>query len=290
MKNTSTNATPLWRLSRGKLFCPTPFLVAGIVNITPDSFSDGGLFEKPEDALSLVQKHLHEGAEIIDIGAESTRPGANDIGSAEEIRRLKPLLNLLQAKDFHGKGAHISVDTFRAATANFALANGATIINDIAGTAFDPDMISVLVEHKPGYILGNSPAKPSQMMKKNYYTDVVDNLLQHFTETMNNLVRAGFPEENICLDPCVGFGKNTAQTLKVFAAIPKFLALGRPLYFGVSRKNFIGELTAMPIEERNCPTQVVVALLATKGVHIHRVHNVRETKATLAIVQAMQDS
>ena len=278
---------PNWRISKGKLFCPAPYMVAGIINITPDSFSDGGIFESPRDAFALAQKHMADGAEIIDIGAESTRPGAQDIGAEEEIRRLAPLFELMQENDFINKGVQVSVDTFRAKTAEFALKNGATIINDIAGTAFDADMVSVLKEHKPGYILGHSPAKPSEMMQKNYYTDIIDSLLQHFTETMNELVRAGLPEENICLDPCVGFGKNTLQTLKIFEGIPKFLALGRPLYFGISRKNFIGELTGLPTDRRSNPTSVVVALLAQKGVHIHRVHNVEETKAALAIVQAM---
>ena len=280
---------PLWATGKGRLLRPAPFLVAGIVNVTPDSFSDGGQFNTPERAVELMRRHIAEGAELIDIGAESTRPGAEDIGADEELRRLKPVLELARANGLlETPSATFCLDTFRPKTAAWALENGISVINDISGTLFEPGMVSVLADYKPGYILGHSPARPALMQEKNHYPNVVNAVLQHFTDTMDALVRAGLPEENICLDPCIGFGKSTTQSLELFAAVPRLLALGRPLYFGISRKRFLTDITGFSLEERACPTQVVTALLANKGVHIHRVHDVAATKGTLAIVQAMQ--
>lgn len=281
--------SPLWATGKGRLLRPAPFLVAGIVNVTPDSFSDGGQYNAPERAVELMRRHSAEGAELIDLGAESTRPGAEDIGVDEELRRLKPVLELARANGlFETPTATFCLDTFRAKTAAWGLENGISVINDISGMQFDSGMVSVLAEHKPGYVLGHSPALPRHMQEKNHYPNVVNAVIQHFTDKMNALVRAGLPEENICLDPCIGFGKSAAQSLELFAAVPRLLALGRPLYFGISRKRFLTDITGVSLEERGCPTQVVTALLASKGVHIHRVHDVGATKTTLALVQAMQ--
>lgn len=302
---------------------PAPFLVAGIINITPDSFSDGGRFHSPDAALTRVRQVMDEGADMVDLGAESTRPEARDIGHAEEWRRMEPVLAgtlalrsppalqpALSSTRSPRPSPAISIDTFRADTAARALAPGkinaeagADIINDVSGGTFDPAMAEVLAEFKPGYVLGHSPALPSVMQNAPYYTNVVDELMHWFSTRMNALVKAGLPEECICLDPCIGFGKNLEHNLAVCAAAPRFAALGRPLYYGISRKTFLGALLGEALSRRSqnalrpdspykhprdSATQIAVAVLAGKGVAIHRVHQVAETVATLKIVQSMR--
>lgn len=268
-----------------------------------------------------MRQVVDQGAAIVDLGAESTRPGADDIGQAEEWRRLRPVLEetlalrasmAAMAAPEGEKSASppfaVSIDTFRAGTAARALAlgrsdpeAGADIINDVSGGAFDPAMTGVLAEFKPGYVLGHSPARPGIMQINPRYDNVVDELLHWFTSRMTALVKAGLPEECICLDPCIGFGKNLRHNLAVCAAVPRFARLGRPLYFGVSRKSFLASLLeALPpgrnasgrlapdMRERDAATQAAVALLARSGVAVHRVHQVADTLVTLAIVRGME--
>lgn len=306
-----------WRITGGRRVRPAPFLVAGIVNITPDSFSDGGAWFSPEAALDRARRVADEGAAIVDLGAESTRPGADDIGQDEEWRRLKPVLEGtldLRAARALAEGRSekesppfaVSIDTFRAGTAALALASGrenpdagADIINDVSGGAFDPAMVDVLAEFKPGYVLGHSPDRPAVMQRCPRYANVVDELLQWFDSRMAALVKAGLPEECICLDPCIGFGKTLEHNLAICAAAPRFVRLGRPLWFGVSRKSFLVNLLEeagyAPAREQASPdmrardmgTQAAVALLARSGVAVHRVHQVADTVATLAVVRGM---
>jgi dihydropteroate synthase len=275
--------------------------VAGIVNITPDSFSDGGCFARPDEALCRVRQVIDKGADMVDLGAESTRPGAEDIGEAEEWRRLEPVLRgALILRVSPGKAAPpvpLAVDTYRAATAAAALTlspspedapvPGPDVINDISGGSFDPGMADVLARFKPGYVLGHSPARPRVMQRNPRYDDVVDDLLFWFSSRLETLTRAGLPEECVCLDPCIGFGKNLAHTRAIIRAIPRFKALGRPLYFGISRKSFLGEITGLDSSRRDTATQATIALLAAAGVAVHRVHQVADTVATLKIVQTL---
>ena len=323
MERAHTGHQACWRISGGRRLTPAPFLVAGIVNITPDSFSDGGRYVSPDAALTRVRRIVAEGADMADLGAESTRPGADDIGHGEEWRRLEPVLTgtlalrsalVRQASPSPAAPSRppfaVSIDTFRAETAARALAPGKTraeagadIINDVSGGTFDPAMADVLAEFTPGYVLGHSPALPGVMQKAPRYGDVVDELMHWFSTRLNVLIKAGLPEECICLDPCVGFGKNLEHNLAVCAAAPRFAALGRPLYYGISRKTFLGALLGThfpqppPQDDRNpaspsghprdSATQIAVALLARDGVAIHRVHQVADTVATLKIVQGM---
>lgn len=286
---------PTWKIRRGRIFTPAPFLVAGIVNITPDSFSDGGRYAEHEDAIARVRQMMAEGVHMVDLGAESTRPGARDIGPDEEWRRLEPVLEkTLALRDDAEKAKSesdvpvfaVSIDSFRAATAARAAEAGADVINDVSGASFDPAMAEVLAQYQPGYVLGHSPARPDTMQQSPRYDNVVEELLRWFESRMALLVSRGLPEECICLDPCIGFGKTLAHTLDIIAAIPRFAALGRPLYFGISRKSFLGEITGLPVNERGGATQAATALLARAGVQIHRVHDTAETLATLAVVRA----
>lgn len=287
-------AAARWLMTGGRRLALAPCIVAGIVNITPDSFSDGGCCFEPRQAMSRVRQVLADGAAMVDIGAESTRPGALDIGHKEEWRRLEPVLkDTLLLRETMSDGTKngelpfaVSVDTFRAATAAKALdlgVRGADVINDISGGAFDPAMDEVLAAHKPGYVLGHSPARPAVMQNKPRYQDVVGEILDWFTGRMNALVKAGLPEDRIALDPGIGFGKTLEHTMTIFAALNRFAALGRPLYFGISRKSFIGAITGLECAERDAPTQVFTACLAAGGVYAHRVHNVAQAVATLKI-------
>lgn len=337
-------ATPSggWQIRGGRLLMPAPFLVAGIVNLTPDSFSDGGCFARPEDARARIREVIAQGADMLDLGAESTRPGAEDIGHAEEWRRLEPGLQYaLNLRSGAERPFSLAVDTFRAETAARALClrplpdapynppgstpdgtpgstpynpphnpdstpdgtsgntpdntaalaalPGLDVINDVSGASFDPGIIDVVAQYRPGYVLGHSPARPRDMQVNPHYADVVDDLLDWFTRRLNLLVRAGLPEACVVLDPCIGFGKNLEHTLAIIRAIPRFLALGRPLYFGISRKNFLGRLTGLPVDQRDGATQAATALLAQAGVAIHRVHAVQEAVVALQIAAAFSD-
>lgn len=258
-------------------------LVAGIVNITPDSFSDGGQHSGQENLLALMHRHLDEGANMLDLGAESTRPGASPVPQEEEIRRLAPVMDMAQKMVQHSPAVGLSIDTYKAGTAAWALEGGAHIINDISGGAFDANMLPLVAEHKPGYVLGHCPAPPSIMQQAPTYSNVVEEVLAHFTRTMNTLVQRGMPEERIVLDPCIGFGKTLEHNLAIIRAVPRLLSLGRPLYFGLSRKRMLGELTGLPVEERGTATAVATALLASKGVLLHRVHHVAPAKHALLL-------
>lgn len=303
----------IWQTGGGRQLLSAPFLVAGIVNITPDSFSDGGCFATAEAASQRARSVVEQGAGMVDLGAESTRPGAEDIGHAEEWRRLQPVLQELldwreeqrrntfsaasaAALEAPGPGAFsVAVDTWRAATAVKVLElrpklgadAGAEVINDVSGGSFDPALPEALAQFKPGYVLGHSPARPAVMQQAPRYDNVVEELLAWFSCRMNALVRAGLPETCIALDPCIGFGKTLEHTLEIIAAIPRFLALGRPLYFGISRKSFLGAIAGRPVHERDSATLAATVLLARAGVRIHRVHQVSGAVDALKVAAAL---
>ncbi len=275
-------------LARDRRLAAAPFLIAGIVNVTPDSFSDGGRHAGAEQALGHALRLEAEGAHILDLGAESTRPGADPVEPEEEQRRLEPVLRgLLAARARSESHAVISVDTYHAATAAWALEAGADMINDISGGVFEPEIIVVAAEYRAGFVLGHCPAPPKVMREHPRSSDVVKNLIRHFETRMERLIRAGLPEEYICLDPCIGFGKDLADTALIFRNIPRLAALGRPLYFGLSRKSFLGAATGLPTEDRDPLTAVAVALCAAGGVAVHRVHDVAGAAAALALVRAL---
>ncbi|MDR2799779.1 MAG: dihydropteroate synthase [Desulfovibrio sp.] len=292
------------RLGGGRLLDVDAFFVAGIVNLTPDSFSDGGLYAHPDAALGRVRAILRQGAFFVDLGAESTRPGCADTGQAEEWRRLAPVLEavlpLRLARDEPESPAPPSfclcVDTFRAGTAAAALGAHENIpgvlpvdlINDISGGFLDPAMDETLAARKPGYVLGHCPIPPSRMSGRERYPDVADALLAWFSARLEALVRKGLPEDCVCLDPCIGFAKSDADALRIIAALPRFAALGRPIYLGLSRKGILGTLTGLPPEKRDAATAAACALLALAGVDIHRVHDVESCLAALKIAAAFR--
>ncbi len=221
------------------------------------------------------------------MGGESTRPFSPQVSLEEEIKRVIPVV---QAIKENLPQAVISVDTYKAEVARRALEKGAEIINDVSACTFDPSLLEVVVEYKPGYVLMHSLGRPETMQENPHYENVVEEIYAFFEEKLNLLVKKGLPEENIVLDPGIGFGKLLEHNLAILANIEKFFSLGRPLYVGLSNKSMWEKLLGLKVGERQIATQVATALLAQKGVYIHRVHEVKETKETLTIVEALKNA
>lgn len=279
-------AAHTWILGGGRAFTPAPFGIMGIVNLTPDSFYDGGAHDAPAAAVAHARLLLSQGAHILDLGAESSRPGAEPVSPEEELRRLLPVLRALRAET---PEALISVDTYHAATAAAALLEGAAIINDISACTFDPALLDVVSGHRPGYVLMHSQGMPRTMQQAPRYDNVVDDVLAFFEHHMAVLVSAGLPEQHIVLDPGIGFGKRLEHNVELLRHVDRILALGRPVLMGVSMKSVFRELLHLPPDPalRANATQVATALLASRGVTLHRVHDVAATAETLRLTAAL---
>ncbi|MDR1776421.1 MAG: dihydropteroate synthase [Desulfovibrio sp.] len=263
---------------------PAPFGVMGIVNLTPDSFYDGGRYVVPEAGITRALSLCNEGADIVDFGAETTRPGCIPISSEEEQGRLMPVL--LAALDIYPDMV-VSVDTYHAETAAAALARGAVIINDISACSFDPGLTDVLVQYKPGYVLMHHKVEQQTAGRDPCRVDIRKDVRNFFEREMNRLVRAGLPENRIALDPGIGFGKKCAHNTELLAHPEDWLVFGRPVLMGLSMKTVFGDLLGLPTEARGTATQVATALLWDRGVFWHRVHDVAETRRTLALAAAL---
>lgn len=261
---------------------PAPFFVAGIVNVTPDSFYDGGVHD---DASSGVRHGLtlaEMGADILDIGGESTRPYADPVSEKDELARVIPVIRELAEGDH---GAVLSVDTYKAVVAAQAFEAGADILNDVSAFRFDPELLEVIGQYKPGYVLMHSLGKPEDMQEKPRYDDVVGEIMAFFEERLDKLVKAGLPEDRVVLDPGIGFGKQLEHNLSILREIERFKPLGFPLYMGLSNKSLWQGLLGLDVGERQNATQAATAIMAAKGVPVHRVHEVKLAVQTLTIAQ-----
>ncbi len=276
-----------WTLKGGRTLGPAPFLVAGVLNITPDSFFDGGCFQKSSQAQKQADALLQEGADILDIGGESSRPFSRPVSEEEELKRVIPLIRELGASC---PQACISVDTTKAAVAEKALQAGACIVNDISAYSYDPCLLDVLAQYKPGYVLMHAQGRPEDMQISPDYGNVLEEIDAFFERKLDELIQAGVPEGNIVLDPGIGFGKSLEHNLQILGGMERFTRFRRPLYVGLSNKSMWGKLLDLPLTERGTATQVGTALAADRGVMIHRVHDVRSAKQTLEIVQRMRSS
>ena len=281
------NLATRWTVKGGRVVGPAPFIVAGILNVTPDSFYDGGRYDSVQSAVDAGRAMHALGADIVDIGGESTRPGAAHLSGSSEKKRVLPVIRgLLEA---HSQLV-LSIDSYKADVARAALEAGVAIVNDISGFSFDPTLKDVVIHYKPGYVLMHTSARPATMQDNPRYNDIVGELLDYFARKMNWLVSAGLPEDRIVIDPGIGFGKTLEHNLAILRNIDRFFALGRPVYMGLSNKSLWGDLLDLPKDERGSATQVATALLAARGVGIHRVHDVGACRKTLRIVQAMNPS
>jgi dihydropteroate synthase len=255
--------------------------VMGVLNVTPDSFSDGGRFLEPGAALAQAKRMIGEGAVIIDVGAESTRPygGMQPITAADEIARLEPVLAEVAAL-----GTPVSIDTMKADVARFALANGATIMNDVWGLQRDPAMAEVAAEHGvPVIIMHNRTAADPTI-------DIMKDVAAFFERSLAIAARAGIRKDNIILDPGIGFGKNAAQSLTVLARLKEFATLGYPLLVGASRKSFIGSVTPSQPRDRLGGSIAAHVIAAQNGANMIRTHDVAETIQALKIASAIGTS
>ncbi|MEK6258592.1 MAG: dihydropteroate synthase [Planctomycetota bacterium] len=255
----------------------------GIVNITPDSFSDGGRFLAPEAALEHALSLADEGADILDVGGESTRPGADAVSLDEELRRVIPLIEQL----VHRTDVPISVDTSKAEVARQALQAGARIVNDISGLRFDPKMIEVCRDARCGVVVMHMQGTPQTMQIEPRYTDVVEEICEYFKERLQTLGRGGIDAERIVLDPGVGFGKTAEHNLEILSHIARFRALGRPVLIGHSRKRFLKKIIGRDVDESRFGTVGVSVALAQQHIDIVRVHDVAANRDAIAAYRAV---
>lgn len=257
----------------------------GIVNVTPDSFSDGGKWNDADKAVQHALQLVADGADILDIGGESTRPYSQPVSLAEELDRITPVIERLARET----SAPISIDTSKAAVAAAAVAAGAEIINDVTGLHGDPEMISVARSSGAGVCAMHMQGTPQTMQDNPHYEDVVSEIRDYLAQTRDWLVASGIDLERICLDPGIGFGKTHAHNLTLVREIAAFHSLGTPLLVGHSRKGFIGKLLGNPNIDRDAGTLGISLFLAGQGVQVIRVHEVARTRQALETFLAVQE-
>lgn len=260
-----------------------PFLM-GVVNATPDSFSDGGRFLGLEAAVAQAERLAGEGADLVDLGGESTRPGAAAVDAAEERRRVVPVIERLRARGF---ALPISIDTCKAEVARAALEAGADLVNDVTGLR-DPALARVVADARAPVVLMHLRGTPATMAGLASYQDLLGEVAAELREALARAVAAGIPEERIILDPGIGFAKTTPQNLELLARVGELRALGRPLLVGPSRKRFIGELTGAPVEARLPGTLAAVTACVLAGVEWVRVHDVAAARQAALVAAALR--
>jgi dihydropteroate synthase len=265
----------LWQMRDRVLTLGSRCLVMGIVNVTPDSFSDGGKFLRPDAAVAHALELVQQGADLLDIGGESTRPGSQAIPLEEELARVIPVVTALaQATD-----VPISIDTSKAEVARACLQAGAQVINDVTGLTGDPHMVEVVRDLRAAVVVMHMQGTPATMQAAPHYDDVVNDLFDFFTERLQSLKDGGIALDAIAIDPGIGFGKTREHNIDLLARLAKFSELGRPICLGVSRKGFLGKLLDRPVEERLAGSLAAAAFgLAQGAVQILRVHDVGPTR------------
>jgi len=273
-----------WKTRRRTLDLTDRGVIMGILNVTPDSFSDGGKHTGLENALSHARQMISEGAAIIDIGGESTRPGADEISADEEILRTKPVIEALRA-EWDGL---ISIDTMKASVAAAALLAGADIVNDVSGLNADPEMTSLCGETGCGVVVMHMQGDPRTMQRKPVYSDVTKDVREFFSNRFKELTAAGIDPMALCFDPGIGFGKTVEHNLELLRALDRLSVENRPLLLGISRKSFIGKILGdSDVSLREWPTVAITAYAREKGTMIHRVHSVRPNLEALRMTEAI---
>lgn len=280
----SLNSLMIWKTRRGTLDLTRRGQMMGILNVTPDSFSDGGRHWGAERALGHARLMIGEGAALIDIGGESTRPGAAPVSALDEIQRTVPVVSALRA-EWDGL---ISIDTSKAAVAEAALAAGADIVNDVTGLRGDPAMAEVCAASGCGVVVMHMRGEPQTMQAAPQYLDVVAEVREFFVKRMEALTRIGIHSEALCFDPGIGFGKALHHNLALLRAVGDLSPAGRPLLLGVSRKSFIGTLLETnDLALRDWPTVAITSKAREQGVMLHRVHAVRPNLEAMRMTEAI---
>ncbi len=258
--------------------------IVGVLNVTPDSFSDGGKHSSPDDAVESAMQMVHAGAHWVDVGGESTRPGAAVLSQADECARVLPVIQALAAR-LNGQ-ALISIDTYKAQTARAAVAAGAHIINDVSGGLMDSGLLPAAAQLGVPVVLGHMRGAPQTMMNEVHFEDVLAEVTHELAQRVAAARAAGC--QHIWVDPGIGFGKRLAENLILLRHLPALMqAVGAPVMVGVSRKRFIGELTGQPVGARGYGTAAAVALAVAAGVHAVRVHDVGPTRDVVSVAMAI---
>ena len=258
-------------------------LIMGVVNVTPDSFSDGGLFLDAGRAVDHAQQLVNEGADIIDVGGESSRPGSDPVSEEEELKRVGPVVTALVAK----LNVPISIDTYKPATAARCLDLGATMVNDITGLR-DPAMREVVARHDVPAVIMHMQGEPKTMQQSPVYDDVVADVKDFLSRRARDAHAAGVRQ--VIVDPGIGFGKTVAHNMELLRRLGEFNALPYPLLIGVSRKSTIGAITGAPANERLPGTLAATAIAVLHGANIMRVHDVKECRQVVRIASAIRDA
>lgn len=262
----------IWKVNGQAIDLSRRAQVMGILNVTPDSFSDGGCFDQVEYAMRHAREMIGQGALIIDVGGESTRPGAAEVSEAEEMQRTIPVIERLR-QEWNGL---ISIDTKKAGVAAAAIAAGADIVNDVSGLTADPKMISVCAKSDCGLVVMHMQGTPETMQKNPTYREVVSEIRAYFEERLATLTAAGIDSERICFDPGIGFGKTLEHNLTLLKHLDQLAPSGQPLLLGISRKSLFAKIcNAEQPSDRDAATAAATALARQQGVMLHRVHDVK---------------
>jgi dihydropteroate synthase len=260
-----------------------PYTIMGVVNVTPDSFSDGGAFDDSLAAIAHARRLAAEGAAIIDVGGESTRPGADPVPAGEEIARVQPVVAGIADL---GLAVQISIDTMKRAVAEAALDAGATYVNDVTAFRHDPDMAALVADRGVDCCLMHMLGEPRTMQRNPSYRDVVDDIKAFLEERLAAATSAGIAESRVQLDPGIGFGKTLEHNLELLRRLDELAAIGRPLVVGTSRKSFLGRITGRDVTERVHATVATTVIAFERGARVFRVHDVAATADALAVAAA----
>jgi dihydropteroate synthase len=278
----ATQRPRFWMTSQRELSLERP-LIMGILNVTPDSFSDGNLYSDPQRAIERALEMVAEGADIIDIGGESTRPGAAPVSTEDELTRVIPVIAGIAGRT----SCPISVDTWKSTVALAAMDAGASIINDISGFTFDPQMAAVTARTGAGVVLMHTGGTPQSMQLDISYTDLVGEIIHSLKQSLAMAAEAGIEQERIAVDPGIGFGKLAVHNLEILRRLREFTSMGLPLLAGTSRKSFIGKVLNRETDQRTQGTAATVALAVHNGADILRVHDVREMRDVADMAHAI---
>jgi dihydropteroate synthase len=274
----------IWKVGERVFNVSRQGLIMGVLNVTPDSFSDAGKFFELEKAIEQGVKMAAEGADILDIGGESTRPGAEPVAAGEELLRVIPVIEKLRAKI----DVPISIDTSKARVARAAIQAGASIVNDVTGGRGDKGMLSLIAETKSAFIMMHMQGTPRTMQNRPQYGDVVSEVADFFRQQYDRAIGYNIDPMAIAFDPGIGFGKTLDHNLELLAQLERLRANDRPLVVGVSRKSFLGKLANSPeIKDRLAPAVALTSLLRARGADVFRVHDVKENMSALRVTEAI---
>lgn len=276
-----------WKVKEKEISLGENTLIMGILNVTPDSFSDGGMFSGKENAVKRAMQMIEEGADIIDVGGESTRPFAEYIPPVEEKRRVIPIIEEIRKRD---SKILISVDTYKAETAEAAINAGADIVNDISGLNFDDNMKKVVSRYGVGVVIMHTRGRPQDMQKDTSYDDFMEELLYSISSSITKATDAGLSKENIVIDPGIGFGKGFDHNLFILKNLIEFSVFGLPVLIGPSRKSFIGKILNKDALQRDIGTMAAVAIAISNGAHIVRVHDVKMARDVVSVADAIKNA